>query len=64
MRRDKTGEVVGPLTSKVFYQFSGIKDVPAAMASHCCKLCLEKPESRPDHERDDRKEHERDKNKS
>jgi len=60
----KKAYVVGPLTSKVYYQFSGIKDVPAAMASHCCKLCLGKPEPRPDHDRDYRKEQEKDKNKS
>ena len=32
--------VVGPVTSKVFYQFSGIKDVPAAAADHCRRRCL------------------------
>jgi hypothetical protein len=53
--------VVGPITSKVYYQFSGIKDVPAASASRCCKLCLEKPKSKLDHDRDDRKEREKDK---
>jgi hypothetical protein len=30
---------VGPVTSKLFYQFSGIKDVPAAVSSQCHKSC-------------------------
>ncbi len=34
--------VVGPVTSRVFYQFAGIRDVPAAAAAQCCKLCLTK----------------------
>jgi len=32
--------VVGPLTSKVFFQFAGIKDVPAAAAEHCRRKCV------------------------
>ena len=40
----KKAYVVGPVTSKVFYQFAGIEDVPAAAAAQCCKLCLAKPE--------------------
>ena len=38
----KKAYVVGPVTSKVFYQFAGTKDVPAAAAAQCCKLCLAK----------------------
>ena len=34
--------VVGPMTSRLFYQFSGIKDVPAAVSSQCHKSCPEK----------------------
>ncbi len=30
--------VVGPVTSKVYYQFSGVRDLPAAMATNCCRI--------------------------
>ena len=30
--------IVGPVTSKVYYQFAGVRDLPAAMASRCCRL--------------------------
>ncbi len=30
--------VVGPLTSKVYYQFAGVRDLPGAMAERCCRL--------------------------
>ena len=54
----KKDYVVGPLTSKVFYQFAGIKDVPAATASQCCKLCR-KPTAEHGRDYDDRKDHDR-----
>ncbi len=30
--------VNGPITSKVYYQFAGVRDLPAAMAARCCTL--------------------------
>jgi hypothetical protein len=39
--------VVGPLTSKVFYQFAGIKDVPAAIAAHHCACPEKQPDKNP-----------------
>ncbi len=46
--------VVGPVSSKLFYQFSGIRDVPAAVVSQCCKLCLEKSPHKDDDEKSEK----------
>jgi hypothetical protein len=44
--------VVGPVTAKVFYQFSGIRDVPAATAKNCCALCAAKHQPTPPDRKD------------
>lgn len=44
--------VVGPVTSKVYYQFAGVRDLPAAMASRCCRLWKTEREPEPPERKD------------